>query len=387
MTISHKIPIQYKDEKAITVPSDMVMKHGEDDYIRLRPTNYAIIQLICGSSACNASISSSGKLHELIRMRNDQLMEHHEHEDSHEALFASSEPEPSSSAKEAPLKRKRTMKILPETINIMVKGVQVQCLVHGRRPSASDLAIRMDAQQIEAVVEYMREDAIEAMQASRGSTSRRRGLDSIRKTMEPACMQGFLEKYAVHAMQQHAHAGFMIGMRVLSHAACPCRCCFLCLCSFSCLVAIHRQAHPFLISSMAVPEGVVCEVEAIMASTLPLNTKTDHILHVLMDAGLAHHQKLQPRSCLIHPENRAQSMLSFHDVWMEGASMSMVGFNQKLVDGNTIAFAMSTDPSRRATQIEKNKALIEQSGGHLAPINGQEGQSPMSNPKPHVYSF
>ena len=140
------------------------------------------------------------------------------------------------------------------------------------------------------------------------------------------------------------------------------------------------------ISSMAVPEGVVCEVEAIMASAMPLNTKTDHILHVLTGAGLAHRQKLKPRSCLIHPENRAQSMLSFHDVWMKGASMSMVGFNAKLVEGNTIAFAMSTEPSRRAMQIEKNKALIEQSSGHLAPINGQEGQSPShgSNPKPHV---
>ncbi|CAE7931008.1 unnamed protein product, partial [Symbiodinium sp. KB8] len=193
VTISHKILIQYKDEKAITVPSDMVMKHGEDDYMRLRPTNYAVIQLICGSSSCNASISSSGKLHELIRMRNEQLMENHEH-----------------------------------------------------------------------------------------------------------------------------------------------------------------------------------EVEAIMASAMPLNTKTDHILHVLTGAGLAHRQKLKPRSCLIHPENRAQSMLSFHDVWMKGASMSMVGFNAKLVEGNTIAFAMSTEPSRRAMQIEKNKALIEQSSGHLAPINGQE---------------
>ena len=69
--------------------------------------------------------------------------------------------------------------------------------------------------------------------------------------------------------------------------------------------------------------------------------------------------------------------------------MSMVGFNQKLVEGTTIAFAMSTEPSTTAMQIDKNKALIEQSGGHLAPINGQEGQSPShrTNPKLHVYSF
>ena len=81
-------------------------------------------------------------------------------------------------------------------------------------------------------------------------------------------------------------------------------------------------------------------------------------------------------------------MWSYHDVWQKGSSMSMVGFNQKLVGGTTKAFAMSTEPSTRAMQIDKNKALIEQSGGHLAPINSQEGQSPShkSNPTPHVYS-
>ena len=126
----------------------------------------------------------------------------------------------------------------------------------------------------------------------------------------------------------------------------------------------------------------MCEVEAIMASGMPLNAKTDHILHVLTGAGLAHRQKLKPRSLLIHPENRAQSMLSYHDVWMKGASMSMVGFNAKLVEGNTIAFAMSTEPSRRSMQIEKNRALIDQSGGFLAPIHGSEGQSPSHGSKP-----
>ena len=160
VTISHRILVQYKDEKAITVPCDLVLKHGEDEYIKLRPTNYAITQLICGSSSANASISSSTKLHELIRQRNEQLIENYEQEDSKEELFASTEPEPSSSAKEAPLKRRRrTMKILPE--------IWFKCLVHGRRPSASDLATRMDAQQIQAVVEAIREDAIEAMQASK----------------------------------------------------------------------------------------------------------------------------------------------------------------------------------------------------------------------------
>lgn len=133
---------------------------------------------------------------------------------------------------------------------------------------------------------------------------------------------------------------------------------------------------------MAVPEAIVFEIQAIMDGNMPLNSKHDTILEVLEQAGLASKQRLLPRNLLIHPDNRSQSMLSYHDVWSKGQAMSLVGFN---VEGSTIAFAMSTEPDKRAMQLAKNKALIDNAKGHLAPISGQEGQ-PLSRTL-HVRNF
>ena len=136
---------------------------------------------------------------------------------------------------------------------------------------------------------------------------------------------------------------------------------------------------------MAVPEAIVFEIQAIMDGNMPLNSKHDTILEVLEQAGLASKQRLLPRNLLIHPDNRSQSMLSYHDVWSKGQAMSLVGFNVKLVAGSTIAFAMSTEPDKRAMQLAKNKALIDNAKGHLAPISRQEGQ-PLSRTL-HVRNF
>ncbi|CAE7441057.1 unnamed protein product [Symbiodinium sp. CCMP2592] len=118
---------------------------------------------------------------------------------------------------------------------------------------------------------------------------------------------------------------------------------------------------------MAVPQSIVFEVQTIMDGEMPLNSKTEAVLAVLEHAGLASKQRLLPRHLLIHPDNRSQSMLS---VWSKGLAMSMVGFNVKLVEGTTIAFAMSTEPEKRAMQLAKNKALIDNAKGHLAPMTG-----------------
>ena len=136
---------------------------------------------------------------------------------------------------------------------------------------------------------------------------------------------------------------------------------------------------------MAVPEAIVFEIQAIMDGNMRLNSKHDTILEVLEQAGLASKQRLLPRNLLIHPDNRSQSMLSYHDVWSKGQAMSLVGFNVKLVEGSTIAFAMSTEPDKRAMQLAKNKALIDNATGHLTPISGQEGQ-PLSRTL-HVRNF
>ncbi|CAE7426244.1 unnamed protein product [Symbiodinium sp. CCMP2592] len=296
VTISHMVTLQYKEEKAIIVPTELTIQHEEHQYIQLRPTNHAICQLVCGSNMPkNASISACTKLQEVIQKRN-HAMQSDEASEPQDDLFPSSD--------EPPSKKKKGMKIPPPTVNITVGEVTVTCLVHGRRPTASDLCIRLDATQIGAIVDYIREDAIEAMQQSK-------------------------RKYV-------------------------------------------KKVSPS-IANMAVPESIVFEVQTIMDGEMPLNSKTEAILACLENAGLASKQRLLPRHLLIHPDNRSQSMLSYHDVWSKRLAMSMVGFNIKLVEGTTIAFTMSTEPEKRAMQLAKNKALIDNAMGHLAPMNGSEG--------------
>ncbi|CAE7725702.1 unnamed protein product [Symbiodinium sp. CCMP2592] len=249
VTISHMVTLQYKEEKAIIVPTELIIQYEEHQYIQLRPTNHAICQLVCGSNIPkNASISACTKLQDIIQKRN-QAMQSDEASEQKDDLFPSSD--------EPPSKKKKGLKILPPTVNITIG----------------------------AIVDFIREDAIEAMQQSK------------RKYVKKAIMEG----------------------------------------------------------------------------DMPLNSKTEAILAVLEHAGLASKQRLLPRHPLIHPVNRSQSMLSYHDVWSKGQAMSLVGFNVKVVEGTTIAFAISTEPEKRAMQLAKNKALIENAKGHLAPMTGSEG--------------
>ena len=65
--------------------------------------------------------------------------------------------------------------------------------------------------------------------------------------------------------------------------------------------------------AMALPANLQKEVEAIQASSVPVNQQADSICKLLVKHGFAqHHQALTPASMLVHPSNRAGSMLSFH---------------------------------------------------------------------------
>jgi len=65
--------------------------------------------------------------------------------------------------------------------------------------------------------------------------------------------------------------------------------------------------------AMAFPPNLHREVEAIQASSVPVNQQADSICKLLVKHGFAqHHQALTPASMLVHPSNRVGSMLSFH---------------------------------------------------------------------------
>jgi len=86
---------------------------------------------------------------------------------------------------------------------------------------------------------------------------------------------------------------------------------------------------------MAFPANLQREVEAIQASSVPVNQQADSICKLLVQHGFAqHHQALTPACMLVHPSNRAGSMLSFHDAWSKGKQMLHVGMKKPLLEGS-----------------------------------------------------
>ena len=137
-----------------------------------------------------------------------------------------------------------------------------------------------------------------------------------------------------------------------------------------------RQAKDSLVKvpsgrAMAFPPNLQREVEAIQASSVPVSQQADSICKLLVKHGFAqHHQALTPASTLVHPSNRAGSMLSFHDVWSKGKQMLHVGMKGQLLEGS-ICCELSKDPDRRSQQLQ----VVQDAQGHLAPLSGQEGAS------------
>ena len=72
--ISTRVEIQYKEEKPVMIPDDLIRHHEEKQYLQLRPTCRPIIQLVCGHTvAMNASLSQCSHLLELITIRNQNF--------------------------------------------------------------------------------------------------------------------------------------------------------------------------------------------------------------------------------------------------------------------------------------------------------------------------
>ena len=120
--------------------------------------------------------------------------------------------------------------------------------------------------------------------------------------------------------------------------------------------------------AMAFPPDLKRQVEAIQASSVPVNQQADSICKLLVQHGFAqHHKALTPASMLVHP------MLSFHDAWSKGKQMLHVGMKRQLLEGS-ISFELSKGPTRRS-QVEANQQVVQEAHGHLAPLSGQEGAS------------
>ena len=99
--------------------------------------------------------------------------------------------------------------------------------------------------------------------------------------------------------------------------------------------------------------------------------KMDTITSILKEAGLAWDIELKPDQVLTHPSNRGGQMLGVEDVWSKGCRLMAVGLKKELLVGS-VYFEISTVPDQKENQLKLNKALVKQSNGMLAPVQGKE---------------
>ena len=149
--INYRVEIQFQDEKAITVPKDLIIQFKGHTYIKLRPTSLPMVQLIHGGKvAKNASLSPSTTLKQLIKARNDMYKGQVPPEENQEELFDDKEPVPGSKKPFRPLEEEGT------TLQIDCDGTSIDCLMVGQRPSRTDFTFLLEANQVEAIVKAMR---------------------------------------------------------------------------------------------------------------------------------------------------------------------------------------------------------------------------------------
>ena len=121
------------------------------------------------------------------------------------------------------------------------------------------------------------------------------------------------------------------------------------------------------------PAELHSEIDALKKSIkVELNIKVDKICKKLLENQIAYYQVCTPDQFLIHPSNRGGLMLNHFDVHDKGKTMLKIGVQlSKLVD--SVAFELSSDPAKRAKQLDKNKQIVAVSKACLLQSVEQRG--------------
>lgn len=105
--------------------------------------------------------------------------------------------------------------------------------------------------------------------------------------------------------------------------------------------------------------------------TLPVNTKWIQIRDMLQSAGHLYQLEVAPAMLLVHPSNRAGGMLSWYDCHEKGSRILACGPDLSKIQ-ESVAIELATYASKRQSQLQANKDLVNASAGQLAKVSGQE---------------
>ena len=167
--VEKKTCISFKSDRFSLLPDSLLEKHGDEDFLRLRPTNQVLLTVLYGEAPPkNASISSSSALKKLLELRKEALDARDQGEGAGEhappeSLFENNEAKPAK-------KRRVIKKPLDEdgeVLTITVDEVSIRTLVKGSRPSRSDFIVSMEAGMLQKVFTMLSDDLDECFHTAK----------------------------------------------------------------------------------------------------------------------------------------------------------------------------------------------------------------------------
>lgn len=116
--------------------------------------------------------------------------------------------------------------------------------------------------------------------------------------------------------------------------------------------------------------AVKAEMEQLLKSSAPVNSKLEQVIKLLTSKGLAYEVVLKPEDLLCHPANRGGAMVNGFDAWAKGNSVLTTGLKPSLLPPNS--FCMEMDPARRDGQLQANQQMCAKAENLLGTVMGTE---------------
>lgn len=170
VTISERIQVQYLEEKPVAIPQDLLTEFQGHKYLKISPTAYPIVQLVCGGQISrNASLANCPNLTKLLQSRNKAIVAsigvNPEANPEAEQLFDVPEQDSAQSVKAAK-KRKHASSEEDQhfVVNIQVESQEVPCLVPVFRPTRASLQVRLEPEPVAATLKFLKIAAKEGLE-------------------------------------------------------------------------------------------------------------------------------------------------------------------------------------------------------------------------------
>ena len=167
VTVKKLTCLSFMQSKVVPIPEDMVVSHGGLEYLKVRPSHYKILQIICGQKTPkkNSSLSDSPALAALKKKRDAAWQEQVNSQVGQEDAENMGMPNPD---QERPRKKAKSAPNEPEVVQIDVNGSSVQILCPASKVSRSDFQVLMQPSNLEPLFQCLTGDCNGTPEAQRG---------------------------------------------------------------------------------------------------------------------------------------------------------------------------------------------------------------------------